>query len=520
MIKIAVTRPDRRKADIMSGVTRLKWPEDPVLRAFDIRVDPNMAVTQAKLIQNPKITFGNTVVDPGMSGRWDLRGKKLLETNKVPLTSWGMFAIGNACQKNELESFAQQFMQVFRGHGGNIGKSAFLDVIPFSHGNYSQICERAYMSTGNANKATPQLIFFILADKNQLTYNRIKKSMDCRYAVVSQCLQGIHVKKNQAQYHSNVCMKVNAKLGGVTCKIAGPQPTTPPFFSVPTMIIGADVTHASPGSRTGSIAAMTMSMDKHATRYTAACETNGHRVEIIEPALIHGSLAKLLRLWIKGNGCAPKHLYYFRDGVSDGQFQFVIDREVKEIKRMFRNEKLNEPMVTVVIATKRHHIRFFPKPGDKASGDRNCNPLPGTVVEHTATHPHHFDFYLCSHVAIQGTARPVHYIVIHDDAKVEPAKLQKMIYQQCYQYCRSTTPVSIHPAVYYSHLAAERATSHENLASSQREMIAGKLGFPIGKSDAEIYGSGQVEYKPLIPMSSPDAKAESVQHINTTMWYV
>ncbi|KXJ89453.1 piwi domain-containing protein [Microdochium bolleyi] len=520
MIRIAVTRPDQRKADIMNGVNQLNWQQDPVLKAFDIEVTPNMAVTQARLIQNPKITFGNAAIDPGMSGRWDLRGKKLLEPNKMPLSSWGMFAIGTACQRHELEAFAKQFVQVYRGHGGNIASAPFLDVIPFSHGNYSQICERAYISTGNANKATPQMIFFVLADKNQLTYNRIKKSMDCRYCVVSQCLQGLHVKKNQAQYASNVVMKVNSKLGGATCKIAGPQPTTPPFFQMPTMIIGADVSHASPGSSTASMAAMTMSMDKHATRYAAACETNGHRVEIIQPALIHGNLARLLRHWVKINGCVPKHLYYFRDGVSDGQFQQVIDREVKEIKRMFKNEKMPEPMVTVVIATKRHHIRFFPKPGDKSSADRNNNPLPGTVVEHTATHPHHYDFYLCSHVAIQGTARPVHYIVIYDEAKVEPAKLQKMIYQQCYQYCRSTTPVSIHPAVYYSHLAAERATSHENLASSQREMVAGKQGFPIGKTDSEIYGSDPVEALPLLPMQSADARPESVAHINTTMWYV
>ncbi|KAJ1324229.1 eukaryotic translation initiation factor 2C [Microdochium nivale] len=520
MIKIAVTRPDKRAEDIMAGVKQLNWPQDPVLRAFDIEVSPAMATTQARLIQNPKITFGNAAIDPGMSGRWDLRGKKLLEANKIPLSSWGMFAVGNSCQKHELEAFAKQFVQVYRGHGGNIAKAPFLDVIPFSYGNYSKICERAYISTGNANKATPQMIFFVLSDKNQLVYNRIKKSMDCRYCVVSQCLQGMHVKKNQAQYASNVVMKVNSKLGGATCKIAGPQPTTPPFFQMPTMIIGADVSHASPGSSTASMAAMTMSMDKHAMRYAAACETNGHRVEIIQPALIHGNLAKLLRHWVKINGCAPKHIYYFRDGVSDGQFQQVIDREVKEVKRLFKNEKMAEPLVTVIIATKRHHIRFFPKKGDKNAADRNNNPLPGTVVEHTATHPHHYDFYLCSHVAIQGTARPVHYIVIYDEAKVEPAKLQKMIYHQCYQYCRSTTPVSIHPAVYYSHLAAERATSHENLASSQREMVSGKQGFPVGKTDSEIYGSDQIEVLPLLLMHSQDARPESVAHINTTMWYV
>lgn len=54
-----------------------------------------------------------------------------------------------------------------------------------------------------------------------------------------------------------------------------------------------------------------------------------------------------------------------------------------------------------------------------------------------------YDFYLCSHVAIQGTARPVHYHVILDEANVPVNDFQRLIYNMCYQYMRSTTPVSL-----------------------------------------------------------------------------
>jgi hypothetical protein len=47
-----------------------------------------------------------------------------------------------------------------------------------------------------------------------------------------------HVKKAQPQYCSNLCMKVNAKLGGTTCKVVSPKA----FFSRPTMIIGKTTT--------------------------------------------------------------------------------------------------------------------------------------------------------------------------------------------------------------------------------------------------------------------------------------
>ena len=93
----------------------------------------------------------------------------------------------------------------------------------------------------------------------------------------------------------------------------------------------------------------------------------------------------------------------------------------------------------MIVASKRHHIRFFPG----SAGDKNGNPHPGTLVERDVTHPFEYDFYLNSHSAIQGTARPVHYHVLIDEIGLDANKLQKMIYEHSYQYVRSTTPVSL-----------------------------------------------------------------------------
>lgn len=97
--------------------------------------------------------------------------------------------------------------------------------------------------------------------------------------------------------------------------------------------------------------------------------------------------------------------------------------------------------MTVVVAEKRHHIRFFPPQGP--AGDKNGNPLPGTLVERDVTHPFENDLYLCSHVAIQGTARPTHYHMLMDEANLPVEKFQTLLYEHCYQYQRATTPVSL-----------------------------------------------------------------------------
>ncbi|KAI0487057.1 Piwi domain-containing protein [Xylaria cf. heliscus] len=522
MIKFAVTRPAQRKADIMQGVKFLNYANDPYLAAFGMKVSGNMQITNARLLKNPEIAFAATGRhNPGVSGRWDLRGKRFLEPNQKPIQSWGLVVCGNACTIQEAQAFASKFSQAYKNHGANITVGLHCIHMPFNVGDYGEVCKRAWNEIGSHYKNFPQMLFFVVPNKNALVYERIKKSMDCRFCCPSQVMQGGHVKKANAQYMSNVAMKVNAKLGGVTCKVYAPGQNSP-FFSCPTMMIGVDVSHSAPGSHAPSMAAMTVSMDKNATRYAAACEVNGWREEILQSTTCHGMFPPLLKHWISIHKTAPTHVYYFRDGIDEGQFQAVIETELNEIRRVFRECNAGNPKFTAIIATKRHHIRFFPRPGDPTTGDKNANPLPGTLVERDATHPYHFDFYLCSHVAIQGTARPVHYQVIYNDADIKPDGLQKMIYEQCYQYARSTTPVSLHPAVYYAHVASNRARAHEHIHASQKEDIGGKEGHPTAKHASETYSDhGKLsEPVPLLPMKAEGVPSDRIAFMNTTMWYM
>lgn len=59
-------------------------------------------------------------------------------------------------------------------------------------------------------------MMFVVLDRNVDVYRRIKKSCDIRFGVPSQILQSKHVFSASPQYISNVCLKVNAKLGGAT----------------------------------------------------------------------------------------------------------------------------------------------------------------------------------------------------------------------------------------------------------------------------------------------------------------
>ena len=211
---------------------------------------------------------------------------------------------------------------------------------------------------------------------------------------------------------------------------------------------------------------MNRSTDPDGVKYSAACQTNGRRQETFTKENVHGLFGQLIQTWKQGHpGQFPAHVIYFRDGLSNGEFAACLENELAEIKSWLRLNAANAPMpkFTVLCATKRHHVRMFP-----ARGDRNGNALPGTMLEKEAVSPRLFDWYLTAHVAIQGTARPAHYhVLLNEMTEMTPGDLQKMIYEQCYTYARSTTPVSIHPAICYAHLAAARARAHENVAASE-----------------------------------------------------
>jgi len=80
-----------------------------------------------------------------------------------------------------------------------------------------------------------------------------------------------------------------------------------------------------------------------------------------------------------------------------------------------------------MIVAKRHHTRFYPTAAVNTKLGSNSNCLPGTVVDVGVTDPVYFDFYLQSHDAIAGTAKPSHYFVLRNDLNLTAAQLHDLV---------------------------------------------------------------------------------------------
>jgi eukaryotic translation initiation factor 2C len=343
------------------------------------------------------------------------------------------------------------------------------------------------------NKHPFQFVMVVLGGRNDFHYHRIKKVFDTIYGVPSQCVQAAKLygdHKSMTGQIQMMTLKICAKLGG-TNFIAAPQGFDYDFVNNPdklpypkhittnqfTMIIGIDVSHPGMHSNQPSTAAVTMSMDKWFARYAAIVESNGHRNEMLIRDVFTVRVKKMFQHWMRKFSCPqnptgrPNHIIYMRDGIGETQYKPFHKTEWRYFKEMLMDPDIGftedyMPHFTVVIARKRHHIRFFPgkilgNRWDSKVTDDNGNPLPGVLVEKDVTHPRQWNFYLNSHRAILGTSRPVEYEIIrHTDERMTCDMIQDLLYQHCYQFQRSKTAVSLHPAIYYAHLASKRAHAH------------------------------------------------------------
>ncbi|KAL5677344.1 hypothetical protein ACJX0J_013475, partial [Zea mays] len=202
------------------------------------------------------------------------------------------------------------------------------------------------------------------------------------------------------------------------------------------------------------------------TTYKALVSAQAHMEEIIQN--LDGMIRELLISFYKRTGKKPKRIIFYRDGISEGQFNHVLILEMDAIRKACASlEDGYLPPVTFVVIQKRHHTRLFPGVhGRRDVTDRSGNILPGTVVDTEICHPREFDFYLCSHAGIQGTSRPIHYHVLYDENCFSADGLQILTNSLCYTYARCTRAVS----VVVASMDWPQVTTYKALVSAQAHM--------------------------------------------------
>lgn len=336
------------------------------------------------------------------------------------------------------------------------------------------ISERA----SNNARSGLQLLVCVMTRRDP-GYKYLKWIAETKIGIVTQCCLSNHANKANDQYLANLALKINAKLGGSNVEL-NRLPIATDAGHV--MFVGADVNH--PGSRnetSPSIAAVVSTMNwPAANRYAARVRAQRHQCEKIRD---FGDMClELIESYAKLNKVRPEKIIIFRDGVSECQFDMVLNEELLDLKRAFGTINYS-PYITLIVAQKRHQTRLFPQRSEDACSTGNV--LPGTVVDTRVVHPFEFDFYLCSHYGSLGTSKPTHYHVLFDELRFTSDELQKLIYDLCFTMARCTKPVSLVTPVYYADLVAYRGRLyHEALTEGQSLPSARSSSSSIGGSSS------------------------------------
>ncbi|OAF66197.1 hypothetical protein A3Q56_06088 [Intoshia linei] len=218
------------------------------------------------------------------------------------------------------------------------------------------------------------------------------------------------------------------------------------------MFIGADVTHPSgnfdPNAK--SFAAVVASIDNFPNAYAARSSSQTGRMEVVID--LQSMVKSQLQLYRTNNKKMPQRIFYYRDGVGEGQFQAILNDELPAIRNACRDvDKKSSPTISIIVVQKRHHTRMFSI--DNPMKNVSC----GTIIDTDIIHPKEYDFFMVSSEGIKGTSRPAHYHVLLDENNMSAKMLQRLTYNLCFTFVRATRSVSIPAPVYYAHLVAFRA---------------------------------------------------------------
>ncbi|KAK7274510.1 hypothetical protein RIF29_15602 [Crotalaria pallida] len=446
-------KPDERKRVLAESLRNSRYDREPMLRSCGITMESDFTKVDGRVLQPPRLIAGNGENFVPRNGRWNFNNKQLVEPVKIK--HWAIVNFSARCDIGYLLNTIKK-CAAMKGIIIAPPFKIFEEETRYSRDPAPVRVEKMYATVKAMLPGPPQLLLCILPQrKNSDIYGPWKRRSLADEGVATQCIAPTKIND---QYITNVLLKVNAKLGGMNSFLSvEPSHSIPLVSSVPTLILGMDVSHGSPGrSDLPSIAAVVSSRCwPLISRYRASVRTQSSRVEMIESlfkpvsdTVDDGIMRELLLDFQSTSGRKPQHIIIFRDGVSESQFNQVLNHELNDIIKAC--EHLDEswsPKFTVIIAQKNHHTKFF-------QANSPDNVPPGTVIDNKICHPQNNDFYLCAQAGMIGTTRPTHYHVLHDEIGFSADDLQELVHSLSYVYQRSTTAISVVAPVCYAHLAA------------------------------------------------------------------
>ncbi|XP_063984569.1 piwi-like protein 1 [Diachasmimorpha longicaudata] len=274
-------------------------------------------------------------------------------------------------------------------------------------------------------------------------YSAIKKVCCVESPIRSQVIvtKTISDERKIKAVAEKIAIQMNCKLGGA------PWALVMPFEDV--MLVGIDVYHPPANQpKTGSVTGFVASLDKAMTTWHSSTAIQGPHQEVID--ILKACIVSALNAYSRRRGTYPDRIIVYRDGVGDGQLNFIAEYEIGQLKDAFKLiDPSYSPKLTVIIVQKRINTRVM-----MLKGNNLQNPVPGTIVDSVVTRRNWYDFFLVPQTAKQGTVTPTHYIVLLDEAGFKTDHLQRLSYKLCHLYYNWPGTIRVPAPCQYAHKLA------------------------------------------------------------------
>ncbi|KAK8248812.1 Piwi domain-containing protein [Phyllosticta capitalensis] len=513
IIKVACRKP-AENADLIfhEGMNLLGIRGDTALFGnVGLKLGQKLIQIEGRLLPTPKVTyFGNKPANVRNAG-WNLANTKFSKPASVP--GLEVLTINQQGQPPPRHNSSQLWEAMFKalsGHGMSVQRPKETPIREIKlPGAREQFRNELRSKPEYLARNPPRFLLVVLPSQSVDLYAALKKWADCKWGTRTVAALPKHFARGppHPQTLSNLAMKFNLKCGGTNQALDYKTEFRKLFNAqgiVDTLVLGADVTHPGAGSCHGcpSIAAVVGSVDDQFSNMPGSMRLQASRQEDIED--MTGMAKERLIAFAKRNKRLPSQILMFRDGVSEGQFPIVKQKEAAAIRVAWDSaaaeaKKNNvqvpkELKLSFYIVSKRHHSRFFATNESQIYNDKG-NIKPGLVIDRVVTLPKRCNFYLQSHDALQGTAKPAHYVEIENEIGFTADEIEQIAHGLCYTYARATKAVSYCAPAYYADRLCERGRHY------LREFLIGDnsdMGGPKGEKPKER----DIRLAKMIQMSS------------------
>ncbi|KAL0435283.1 UNVERIFIED_CONTAM: protein argonaute 4 [Sesamum radiatum] len=397
-------KPQERMSVLSNALKINNYDAEPMLRSCGVSISSNFTQVEGRVLPPPKLKVGNGEDLFARNGRWNFNNKKFVNACKIE-----RWAVVNFSARCDVRNLVRDLMKV--GEMKGISVEAPFDVFEenqqFRRAPPMVRVEKMFEEVQSKLPGPPKFLLCLLPErKNCDIYGPWKRKNLSDFGVVTQCLAPTRVND---QYLTNLLLKINAKLGGLNSMLAGELSPSIPMVSK----------------------VVSSRQWPSVSRYRACVRTQSPKVEMIDSLYKRVSDTEddgimrelLIDFYVSSGKRKPDQIIIFRDGVSESQFNQVLNIELNQIIEAckFLDENWS-PKFVVIVAQKNHHTKFFRQ----------------TLL------------IMCS----QGTTRPTHYHVLLDEVGFSADDLQELVHSLSYVYQRSTTAISVVAPICYAHLAA------------------------------------------------------------------